>query len=122
MTSARLRLPRTAYLAAGLLAVCVTPMVQRPWLVVVYLLPLAAILYVSRAGTDVDGAGITARAMFGAERASWSEITGLRVTDRGQVFALLAGDQQLRLPTARPKDVAVITAVAESAGAPERAR
>ena len=115
MTSAQLRLPRTAYLAAGALAVCVTPMVQAPWLFVVYLLPIAAFAYIARSGTVVDDDGITARAMIGSARVPWSDVVGLRLGDRGQVYALLTGDQQLRLPGARPKDVAVITAISESA-------
>ena len=119
MTSARLRLPRTAYLAAGALAVCVTPMVQGPWLFSLYLLPILAVAYIARSGTDVDASGITARALVGSATAPWSEVTGLRVGARGQVYALLAGDRQLRLPNARPQDVPTIMAV--SAAAPERA-
>lgn len=117
MISAHLRLPRTAYLAAGALAVCVTPMVQAPWLALVYLLPIAAFAYVARSGTVVDARGITARAMIGSAHMPWSEVVGLRVSDRGQVFALLPDDKQVRLPAARPKDVAVITAVSEAAAA-----
>ncbi|MCW2604625.1 MAG: hypothetical protein JWN61_2760 [Pseudonocardiales bacterium] len=116
MTSAQLRVPRTAYLAAGALAVCVTPMVQAPWLAVVYVLPIAAILYVARSGTAVDDQGITARAMVGSVRIPWADVVGLRVSDRGQVYALLPGDRQVRLPGARPKDVAVITAISSAAG------
>lgn len=113
MTSAHLRLPRTAYLAAAALAVCVTPMVQAPWAAVLYLLPLGAVAYIARAGTVVDGEGIAARAILGTVRVPWSEVAGLRVNERGQVFALLAGDEQLRLPAGRPKDVAVITAISQ---------
>lgn len=115
MNSAHLRLPRTAYLAAAALAVCVTPMVQAPWAALLYLLPIAAVVYIARAGTVVDGGGITARGMLGSARVAWSDVVGLRLSDRGQVFALLAGDEQLRLPAARPKDVPVITAISEGA-------
>jgi hypothetical protein len=119
MISARLRLPRTAYLAAGALAVFATPMVQAPWLAIVYLLPIGAFAYIARSGTDVDADGITARAMVGSARVPWSDVVGLRVSNRGQVFALLPGDEQLRLPGARPKDIAVITAVSEAAAVPQ---
>jgi hypothetical protein len=119
MISARLRLPRTAYLAAGALAVCATPMVQAPWLAIVYLAPIAAFAYIARSGTDVDADGITARAMVGTARVPWSDVVGLRVSGRGQVFALLPGDEQLRLPGARPKDIDVITAVSEAAALPQ---
>ena len=118
VTPVHLRYPRTAYLVAGLLAVCVTPMVQHPLLALVYLLPLAAVLYIARAGTIVDSTGVTARAMLGAERIPWSDIEGLRVGARGEVYALVGNGEQIRLPAARMSDVPKLSAASEAATSP----
>jgi hypothetical protein len=105
------------YLVIGFLAICLTPMLRNWWLLLIYLIPIVAVLYVARTGTDADSTGITVRTLFGSERLSWSQIDGLRIGRRGELFAV-QGTQQLRLPTARWNDVDRLNSISESAQAP----
>jgi hypothetical protein len=96
-----LKHPNSAYLIAGFVAICVTTVVRSPIQFLVYLIPAACVLYIARTATIVDAAGITARAMFGSQRVAWSDMVGLRLTDKGAVYAVDANGTQLRLPCVR---------------------
>lgn len=112
----RIRYSRMAYLAVGFLAICLTPMVRSWWLAAMYLIPVVAAAYVARTGTDADAEGLTVRTLLGAERLSWSSVDGLRVGDRGELFAVQGGDE-LRLPAARFVDLPRLNAISEAAAA-----
>lgn len=112
----RIRYSRLAYLAVGLLVICLTPMVRSGWLAVIYVIPVVAWLYVARTGTDADSDGITVRTLLGAERLSWSTVDGLRVGQRGELFAV-QGETALRLPAARFSDLPKLNAISEAAAA-----
>ncbi|MCW2523488.1 MAG: cfp6, partial [Frankiales bacterium] len=81
--------------------ICVTAVVRSPLQLLVYLIPAACALYIARTATVVDAAGITARAMFGSQRVAWDDLLGLRLTDKGAVYAVDANGTQLRLPCVR---------------------
>jgi hypothetical protein len=114
-----------AILGAVLFAVCITPMVRAPWLIALYILPVLAISYVLRTGTDADGDGLLLRTLLRRSRISWADVRGLRVGRRGELFAVL-DDGLLRLPGARQSDLPTLQAVSEAAAAevidPEAAR
>ncbi|MGI8697241.1 MAG: PH domain-containing protein [Mycobacteriales bacterium] len=100
----RLRLPRTALLAAFFLALCLTPLAfARPWLPVVYVLPVVVLAWILRAGTDVDADGLTVRALLRSRRVEWDGVTAIAPGRRGELSAVLRSGNRLRLPLARAR-------------------
>ena len=93
--------PNSAYLIVGFVAICVTAVVRSPVQLLVYLIPAACAFYIARTATIVDSRGITARALFGSQRVSWEALRGLRLTDKGAVYAVDSDGTQLRLPCVR---------------------
>jgi len=75
------------------------------WLV--YLLPIAAAVFIARTATIVDDAGITVRALLGRRRLPWGDVRGLSVTGRS-VYAV-ADDGAVRLPCVRVSDLAALS-------------
>jgi hypothetical protein len=114
-----------AILGAVLFAVCITPMIRAPWLIALYIFPMLAIAYVVRTGTDADGDGLLLHTLLRRSRISWSDVRGLRIGRRGELFAVL-DDGLLRLPGARHSDLPALRAVSEAAASeaidPEAAR
>lgn len=69
----------------------------------VILVPLAALVYVLRAGVDADAEAVTVRVLTGTRRVPWSQVTGL--DSRGARVALLVeGGRAVLLPVLRPGD------------------
>jgi PH (Pleckstrin Homology) domain-containing protein len=93
--------PNSAYLIVGFVALCATAIVRSPVQALVYLVPLAAAIYVARTATIVDNVGITARAVIGSERVDWPDLVGLRLTKSSAVYAVDRDGSQLRLPCVR---------------------
>jgi Bacterial PH domain len=107
----RLRPSPAALPAVLVLALCVLPLATaRPWLLVLLAIPLLALLWVLRVAVDVDGAGVTVRAVFGQRRIPWEEVSGLQVGRRGDLWLVRSGGGRLRLPTARARHLPVIAA------------
>jgi len=123
-----------AYAIVLFLAMCVTAFAPGPrsglyrgdegsaldspfwWLV--YLLPVAAAVYIARTATIVDDAGITVRALLGRRRLPWVEVRGLSVTGRS-VYAVTA-DGAVRLPCVRIADLAAVSRASGGAVPPMR--
>lgn len=105
----RIRSSRVALLPAVFLFVFVTPVagVAR-WLLVVYAIPLLLVVWVIRAGIDIDAEGVTVRALLGSRRLPWSRVRGVTVSRRGQLRLLLTSGQALRLPFTRPAHLPLI--------------
>jgi hypothetical protein len=102
------RLPRSAYLAVLLLALAVTALVQHPIVLVAYVIPILAIVFIARTATIVDADGITVQALFGARRLRWDTVRGISVTGRN-VYAVT--DQGgVRLPCVRISDLGTVAA------------
>jgi hypothetical protein len=93
--------PSSAYLIVAFVALCLTAVVRSPVQALVYLIPIAAACYIARTATIVTADGITAQALLGAQSVSWSELTGLRLTESGAVYAVERSGTQLRLPCVR---------------------
>jgi Bacterial PH domain len=102
------RLPALAYFAVALLAVCVTPLVRNAAAAVVYLIPIAGIVFIRRTATVVDRSGILVRALAGQTFLQWNDIRGLFATGRS-VYAVTGGGS-LRLPCVRVADLSSIAA------------
>ena len=96
-----LKHPALAYLIVAFTALCCTAVVHSKPLALVYLLPLAAALYVARTATVVDERGLHARALLGTRTVGWHELAGLRLDRSGAVYAVDSSGGQLRLPCVR---------------------
>ena len=76
----RISTPVVGFGAPLLFAVCLLPLAAlRPWLAVLYLLPVGAAAWVARAGSDVGPSGVTVRALAGHRTIRWEELAALRV-------------------------------------------
>ncbi|MCW2539134.1 MAG: hypothetical protein JWN95_859 [Frankiales bacterium] len=96
-----IRHPNSAYFIVAFVALCATAIVRGPIQALIYLIPLAGVVYIVRTATIVDEDGLRARAVFGEQAVSWSELTGLRLADSGAVYAVDDAGSQLRLPCVR---------------------
>ncbi len=105
------RLSRVAYLVVLFLVFGVTAVVQYPIFAVLYVIPLAAIVFIARTATIVDASGITVRALAGQVRLPWAEVRGLSVTGRN-VYAV-TDHGSVRLPCVRLADLAAVSRASE---------
>ncbi|MFF0145659.1 PH (Pleckstrin Homology) domain-containing protein [Amycolatopsis sulphurea] len=109
------RIPSTAYLAIGLLTVCVTPVALGEiggfqWL---YVFPLALLVFVARTRTVATKEGMNVRTVFGKRDLPWSSLKGLAITNKARVRAVLGDDTQVPLPTVRTRHLPVLALVSE---------
>jgi predicted membrane-bound mannosyltransferase len=103
---------RTALLPVGLLALCVVPLAfAAPWTPVLLLIPLAVALWVLRAGVDVADDGLTLRSLVGQRRVPWTELVGIRVAPRGDLWLVTTGGTQVKVPVMRARDLPRLAAV-----------
>ncbi|MBP2476938.1 hypothetical protein JOF53_005810 [Crossiella equi] len=104
------RIPTTAMIAVALLFLCATPLAfGAPGLQVIYLVPIALVLWVIRTRTVVDAEHVHIRTLFGARSISWSDITSLRLTKRQGVKVVLADSSEVALPAVRVRDLAALS-------------
>jgi hypothetical protein len=109
---ARLRMPRTALFPVGLLALCTIPLAfSAPWTPVLLLIPLAVALWVLRVGVDVADDGLTVRSLIGLRKLPWSELAGIRVAGRGELWLVTTGGTEVRLPVMRARDLPQLAAL-----------
>jgi Bacterial PH domain len=106
------RTPATAVLGALLFIVTATPFAAAsPWLAVVYLVPVVAIVAVLRLRTTVTADGLVARTMLARHELAWSDIRALRVSERSWVRAVLTDGKELPLPTVRTRHLPVLSLI-----------
>jgi len=108
------RIPTTAYLAIGLLTICVTPIALGEiggfqWL---YVFPLALLVFVARTRTVATREGLHVRTVFGQRELPWSSLKGLAI-HKARVRAVLGDDTQVSLPTVRTRHLPVMALVSE---------
>jgi hypothetical protein len=105
------RIPPLTILGAVLLTVCATPVAfGAPWFWLVYLLPLAVVVWVLRVRTTVDPDALTVRRLVRSRRVPWSEIRSLHLRDKGGVRAVLTDGAELPLPSVRVRDLPQLAA------------
>ena len=103
---ARLRMSRTALLPVAVLAVCAVPLAGAgPWGPLVLLVPAAAAAWVLRVGVDIGDDGLTVRSVFGRRSVPWSELAGIRVARRGELWLVTTRQTEVRLPVMRARDL-----------------
>ncbi len=107
----RLRTNRTALLAVLFLLLGVTPLAfVRSWLLVLYLLPVLAALWIWRVGTDVDAGGATVHALLGTRQVAWNDVRGLSLDGTRRVRLVLQDGELLRMPLVRARDLPGVAA------------
>jgi hypothetical protein len=107
-----MRMSRTALLPVALLLLGAVPLAFAAWWTPVFLLvPVLAAVWVLRVGVDVDGNGITARSLAGSRHVPWSELAGIRVGDRSELWLVTTRNTQIRLPVLRTRDLPRLAAV-----------
>lgn len=96
------RIPATALLAAGLIAICVTPVAWvAPGLQVLYVLPLGYAYWVVRNRTTVTEESLVARGLFGSTTVRWDEVKSIRLVQKGWLKAVRSDDTEVTLPAVR---------------------
>ncbi len=106
LTTAQLRMSRSALIAVGIFSVCTVPLVSvKPWLVVLLALPVLAGFHVWRSGVDIDADGVTVRAAFGTTTVAWRDVAGIQIRGRGHLRLVRRDGAALRLPTLRVRDI-----------------
>ena len=105
------RISSLAILGAVLLAVCATPVAfGAPFFWLIYLLPVAVVVWVVRVRTVVDAEALTVRRLVGSRRVPWSEIRSLHLRDKGGVRAVLTDGAELPLRSVRVRDLPQLAA------------
>ena len=97
---------RTALLPVVFLALFTIPVsAATPWLLLLLVVPGALAAWVFRVGVDVGEDGMTVRSLAGARSVPWSELDGIRVAERGELWLVTTGGTQVRLPVLRARDL-----------------
>jgi hypothetical protein len=105
---------RSALLPVVILLLCVVPIAAAsPWTTPLLLIPLALAVWVLRAGVDVADDGITVRSLVAQRRVGWSELAGIRVGDRGDLWLVTTARTEVRLPVLRPRDLPRLSALSD---------
>ena len=105
------RISPLTILAALAFAVCAIPFASgAPWLWLIYLVPLGAIVWVLRIRTTVDPEAVTVRRLLGSRRVPWSQISSLRLGDHARVRAVLSDGAELPLPAVHVRDLPQLAA------------
>ncbi|MGY1824168.1 PH domain-containing protein [Geodermatophilus sp. SYSU D00079] len=108
----RMRMSRTALLPVALLLVCAVPLASAAtWTLVFLLVPVLVATWVLRVGVDVGDDGITVRSLVGRRRVPWSQLAGIRVGPRNDLWLVTTGATEVRLPVLRTRDLPRLAAV-----------
>lgn len=102
---------RLQILFALVLAVCATPVAfGAPFLWLVYLVPAGVAAWTLRTRTTVDADAVTVRTLVAGRRVPWSQISSLRLADKGRVHAVLNDGAELPLPAVGVRDLPQLAA------------
>jgi hypothetical protein len=108
------RLPLTTLIAIFGLIVCMTPVAFGvPGLQVLYLGPLALVVWLVRTRTVVGPETLVAYRLWGSRRIAWSDLAGLRIDKRSRVSAVLRAGDEVKLPTVRVGDLPALVALSQ---------
>ena len=103
-TPARFRTNRTTLLAVLVFAICLTTLTAAsPWWLLVLVVPAVATVWVLRTGFDVGADAVTIRSLLGRRRVPWSEVAGIRVGRRADLWLVTTGGTEVRLPAVRAR-------------------
>ena len=106
------RVPPTAALGALLLAIAAVPFAfGAPGLYVIFLVPIALIVWILRYRTTADAQGLTVRRALTKRALPWSSLKGLRLTKRAGVRAVLTDDTEVALPAVRTRHLPALALI-----------
>ena len=106
------RITRTTLLAVISFTVCATPVASaQPWLLWVYLFPLAALVWVLRVRTTVSAEGVRVRTLTGTTHVSWDDVQSVKLDSRRWVEAVLTSGERVKLPAVRVRDLSRLSAM-----------
>ena len=106
------RVPPTAVLGALLLAIAAVPFAfGAPGLYVIFLVPIALIVWILRYRTTADAQGLTVRRALTKRALPWSSLKGLRLTKRAGVRAVLTDDTEVALPAVRTRHLPALALI-----------
>ncbi|BCB82087.1 hypothetical protein GCM10022251_45320 [Phytohabitans flavus] len=99
--------PHGAIAIAALIALIgAIPLATAGWYYLpILLVPLAIVVWALRAGTEAGPEGLRVRALLGARRIGWSEVSELGADRRGRVLARLTNGQVVPLTAVRDRDL-----------------
>jgi hypothetical protein len=98
-------------LVAFAFAFCATPFAfGAPLFWLIYLVPVAMIVWAVRTRTIVDPDGLTVRRVLGGRTVAWSEVGSLRLSSRTRVRAVLRGGAELTLPAVHVRNLPALSA------------
>lgn len=113
-TPARFRTNRTTLLAVLVFAICLTTLsAASPWFLLLLVVPALVAAWVLRTGFDIDGQAVTVRSLLGRRRVPWSEVAGVRVGERAELWLVTTGRTEVRLPGVRARDLPAIGRASE---------
>ncbi len=108
----RLRMSRTSLLPVVLFALCLLPVAfLSSWALLVLLAPALLALWVLRVGVTVGDEGIGVQSLVGRRSVPWSDVAGIRVGRRGELWLVTARGTELRLPVLRARDLPRLSAL-----------
>ena len=111
------RIPQLVVLVALTLAVCVTPVATAgPYLWLVYLLPIAVVVWTLRVRTVADPDAVVVRRVVGGRRVPWGDITSMhlgkaRNPASARISAVLEDGSEVALPAVHVRDLPRLAAV-----------
>lgn len=108
-TPARFRTNRATLLGVLVFALCLTTLTAASgWFLLLLVVPAVLAAWVLRTGFDVDGDAVTVLSLLGRRRVPWSEVAGVRVGERGDLWLVTTGGTEVRLPAVRARDLPAI--------------
>lgn len=104
------RVPPVSLLTIPLLLFCITPVAFTvPGLQVLYLIPVAIVVWVVRVRTVATPEGLTARTLTASRSIPWDDLAGLSVTEKAAIRAALPDGTTTPLPYVRLHHVPVLS-------------
>ena len=105
------RISPLVILVALTFAVCATPFAGgAPYFWLIYLVPIGIIVWTLRVRTTVDPQTVAVRRVLGGRRVPWTQISSLRLRNRGRVSAVLTDGAELPLPAVHVRDLPQLAA------------
>jgi PH (Pleckstrin Homology) domain-containing protein len=106
------RVPASAYVVIAFLALCVSFVaVASPYATLVYLLPLAAVVWVARTRTEVDADRLVVRTVWFRTVLPWSSVASLRVAEKGWIRAVRTDGGEIALPSVRTRHLPALALI-----------
>ncbi|MCR3719416.1 PH domain-containing protein [Prauserella flava] len=108
------RVPAASLLTVPILLFGVTPIAfSAPGLQLLYLIPVAVVLWVVRVRTTATAEGLTVRTLTSSRSMRWDELSGLSITEKAAIRAVLTDGTPVPLPYVRLHHVPVLSLLSD---------